>query len=383
MIYLDNNSTTKVDERVIEAMIPYMSELYANPSSSHKFGTLVKHHLERARNQIAEFIGANPRNIIFTSGASESINLSIKGIAQSNTTDRKKIVLLSTEHKAVIETCKSLQSIGYEVVFFPVMADGLVDLKVVESSIDRNTLLFASMLVNNETGVIQPIAEIAEIVKSKGSYFFCDATQAPGKIEFNVESLQVDMLCFSGHKFYAPRGIGVLYLNNDIVNRKLIAPQIVGGGQENGLRSGTQNIPAIIGLAKATELVTNELNLWQTEVGQLRNLLETELLKFEGTKVNGNKNHRIFNTSNICFSNLDVQALQANLKEVCVSNGSACTSMNIEPSHVLLAMGLKEKEATNSIRFSLGKDTKLNEIENVIKNLNYQWKNKNKYAKEY
>ncbi|GAB1370199.1 IscS subfamily cysteine desulfurase [Candidatus Kapaibacterium sp.] len=370
MIYLDNNSTTKVDERVIEAMNPYMSELYANPSSSHTFGTLVKNHLERARNQIAEFIGANPKNIIFTSGSSESINLSIKGIAQTNTTERKKIVLLSTEHKAVIETCKSLQSIGYDIVFLPVMADGLVDLNEVESNIDTNTLLFASMLVNNETGIIQPIAEIANIVKSKGSYFFCDATQAPGKIEFNVESLQVDMLCFSGHKFYAPRGIGVLYLSNDITKGKLLTPQIVGGGQEGGLRSGTQNVPAIIGLAKATEIVKNELNQWQTEVGQLRNLLETELLKIEGTKVNGNINHRVFNTSNICFSNFDVQALQANLKNISISNGSACTSMNIEPSHVLLAMGLSPNEASNSIRFSLGKDSKLSEIEMTISEIN-------------
>ncbi len=369
MIYLDNNSTTKIDERVINEMIPFMSELYANPSSTHNFGVKVKNHLEKARKQIAEFIGATNKNIIFTSGSSESINLAIKGIAYSNKSNRKKIVLLSTEHKAVIETCKSLQSIGYEVISLPVMVDGIVDLKVVESNIDINTLLFAAMLVNNETGVIQPIPEIAEIVKSKGSYLFCDATQAPGKIEFNVESLKVDMLCFSGHKFYAPKGIGVLYLNNDIINRKLLTPQIVGGGQENGLRSGTQNVPAIIGLAKATEIVTNELNQWQSEVGHLRKLLENELLKIKGAKVNGNTNHRVFNTSNIYFPNIDVLEKQAHLKEFCISNSSACTSMNIQPSHVLLAMGLNENVASNSIRFSLGKENTREEIESVIKTI--------------
>lgn len=367
MVYLDNNATTKTDDRVIEAMLPFMRDFYANPSSSHSFGTRIKSYLEKARDQIADFIGSNNRNIIFTSGATESINLAIKGIAYLNDSRRKKIVYLATEHKAVIQASLTLQNEGYEVVSIPVRSDGTVDLGFIDSVVDDKTLLFSAMLVNNETGVIHPIADISEIVKSKGCYFFCDATQAPGKINFNVDDLKVDMLCFSGHKFYAPKGAGVLYLNDYIINKKLLASQIIGGGQESNFRSGTQNVPTIIGLAKATEIVTNELEKWRNKIGELRDFLEQEILKIEGTKVNGNTKLRVFNTSNICFPNIDSFMLQTNLNEFCVSNGSACNSLNIEPSHVLLAMGLNEEEAFNSIRFSLGKFSTVQEVELAVK----------------
>jgi cysteine desulfurase len=370
IIYLDNNATTPVDPRVLEAMLPYFTEKYANANSTHKFGLDANDAVKIARKQVANLIGADTNEIIFTSGATESINLALKGIAESYSEKGKHIITVSTEHSAVLDTCKFLSTIGYEITYLPVDSYGLIDLELLKSLIRTDTILVSVMHVNNETGVIQPIKEIAEIIHAAGSIFMSDCTQSVGKIEVNVDELGIDILCFSGHKMYAPKGIGVLFVRQRN-NRIKVTSQIHGGGHERGLRSGTLNVPYIVALGKACELAINEMKQNETKIRELRDYLETELLKIEGAVVNGSRDNRIYNTLNIQFRGIDSDALIMGLSDstpiVAVSNGSACTSHSIEPSHVLIAIGLNEIESFNSVRFSIGKFNCIKDIDIVIK----------------
>jgi cysteine desulfurase len=354
-IYFDNNATTKTDDRVIDAMIPFMRDYYGNPSSSHQFGTYSKSKIEDARDIIAGMINCSSREVYFTSGATEAINMAVKGLAANNTSKRKKIITIATEHKAVLETCSTLTKRGYTVEVLPVKKDGLVDLEYLKSRVDSDTMLVAVMMVNNETGVIQPITEIGNIAHSKGALLFCDGTQAIGKMKIDVRAMNIDLLCLSGHKFYGPKGVGALYMCDCILSYNMFEPLLIGGGQEEGLRSGTMNTPGIVGLGKACEIVSLEMDEWKSKIEPLRDHLETELLKIPGTQVNGSRIHRVYNTTNISFSQIDLDMLESQLDNICLSNGSACSSRSMKPSYVLKAMGVDDETARRSIRFSLGK----------------------------
>ncbi len=363
ILYFDNNATTPIDPRVLNTTLPFLTHNFANPSSSHHFGLNVSEAIKKSRIQVAELIGAEENEIIFTSGATEAINIAIKGVAENYFGKGKHIITVSTEHYAVLDTCKYLETKGYEITYLPVTKDGLIDLNELKNSLRTDTILVCVMFVNNETGVIQPIKEIASIAHEAGSLFMTDATQAAGKVEIDVDTLGIDLLCFSGHKMYAPKGIGALYVRKGIK----LPTFIHGGGHERGVRSGTLNVPGIIALAKACEIAQSEMKQDSDRISALRNQLESELLKIEGAFVNGNREHRICNTSNICFPNVDANVLIGRMKNVAVSNGSACTSAVVKPSHVLIAMGLSEDEAFGSIRFSLGKFNTQKEVLSVIK----------------
>jgi cysteine desulfurase len=360
LIYLDNNSTTPIDPRVLEVMMPYFTNQFGNASSSHLFGLSIKKDVEVARRQVANLIGANSSEIIFTSGATEAINLAIKGLAQTYSNKGNHIITVATEHKAVLDTCGYLESIGFEVTYLLVKEDGLLDLNLLKDSIRTDTILVSVMHVNNETGVIQPIKEIAKLVHEKGAIFISDCTQSAGKIKVDVQDLGIDALCLSAHKMYGPKGIGALYLNK---NLKRIPSQIHGGGQEQNLRSGTLNVPGIVGFGMSCRLARLGMTLNETKITELRDYLETELLKFKGSKVNGCKVQRIYNTSNIFFPNVNANILIDKLENIIISNGSACSSSIFEPSHVLNSMGLSYEEAICSIRISLGKNNSKEEID--------------------
>ncbi|WP_339715138.1 cysteine desulfurase family protein [Cyclobacterium amurskyense] len=377
-IYFDYNSTTPIDPRVLEAMLPFLKDYFANPSSTHHFGQSINEKLKEAREQIADFINAESNELIFTSGATEAINIAIKGVAESYSNKGKHIITVSTEHKAVLDTCKDLERKGFEVTYLSVSQNGLIDLAELQKAFRPDTILVSVMYVNNETGVIQPIKEIASIAHEKEALFMTDGTQAVCKIKIDVDDLGIDLLCFSGHKMYAPKGIGALYVRQRDNKVKLV-PQIHGGGHEQGLRSGTLNVPGIIALAKACEIASEEMALNQRNISALRDKLETELLKLPNTSLNGDSENKIYNTSNICFKGQDANVLIGRMKNIAVSNGSACSSAVVEPSHVLKAMGLSDDNAFASLRFSLGKFNTLEDIEIVINrikeltqpNLNY------------
>jgi len=363
--YLDYNSTTPLDPRVLEAMLPFLKDNFANPSSTHHFGQSINEKVKQAREQIADFINADSNELIFTSGATEAINIAIKGVAESYSSKGKHIITVSTEHKAVLDTCKDLERKGFEVTYLPVQKNGLIDLTLLEQAIRLDTILVSVMYVNNETGVIQPIKEIASIAHEKGVLFMTDATQAIGKIEIDVDELGIDLMCFSGHKMYAPKGIGALYVRNKIK----LTPQTHGGGHEQGLRSGTLNVPGIIALAKACEIAIEEMAENQETISELRNELQTELLKLPNTSLNGDSENRIYNTANICFKGQDANVLIGRMKNIAVSNGSACSSAVIEPSHVIKAMGFSDDDAFSSLRFSLGKYNTIEDVEAVVKKI--------------
>jgi len=360
-IYLDNNATTRLDDRVLKAMLPYFTENYANANSAHLAGLSVNEAVELAAWHTAGLIGAEEKEIVFTSGATESINLAIKGFATQN---RTHIVTVATEHKAVLDTCLYMESIGFDVSFLPVNSDGLLNLDLLEKTITTNTLMVNVMMVNNETGVIQDCREIARIAHAKNALFMCDATQAVGKIPIAVEDLGIDLLAFSAHKFYGPKGIGALYISSK--GKIKLTSQIHGGGQQRKLRSGTLNVPGIIGLGKACEIALAEMKADEERISALRNHLEESLLRIEGSFVNGNSQKRIYNTSNICFPGISAQRLIIALQNIAVSDGSACSSVITEPSHVLKALGLSNENALSSVRFSLGKFTTFDEIEETI-----------------
>ena len=369
--YLDYNATTPIDPRVLDAMLPFLKSEFANPSSTHYFGQRVNEKVKKAREQIAHFINAEPNELIFTSGATEAINMAIKGVAESYSNKGKHIITVSTEHKAVLDTCKDLERKGFEVTYLPVQSNGIIDLAELEKAIRPDTILVSVMYVNNETGVIQPIKEISKIAHEKGALFMTDATQAAGKIEIDVDDLGIDLLCFSGHKMYAPKGIGALYVRQR-GNKVKLTPQVHGGGQEQGLRSGTLNVPSIIALAKACEIASQEMELNHKTIAKLRNTLEQELLQLPNTSLNGDSQNRIYNTTNICFKGQDANVMIGRMKDIAVSNGSACSSAVVEPSHVLKAMGLSDEDAFASLRFSLGKYNtfeEVNEASQIIKNI--------------
>lgn len=372
IIYLDNNATTPIDKRVLDAMMPFLTTEFANASSTHLFGVVAHDAVKLARKQVADLIFAEPHEITFTSGATEAINIAIKGVAENYQHKGKHIITVATEHPAVLDTCKFLEGKGYEVTYLSVKPDGLIDPEELKQSLRPDTILVAVMLANNETGVIQPVKEITALTHEAGALFMSDCTQAVGKIPVNVQELGIDLLCFSGHKLYAPKGVGALYTRQK-GGRVKIPALLHGGGHERGLRSGTLNVPGIVGLGEACLLAKNEMKLNADRITELRNYLEMELLKIEDTTVNGNKENRLFNVSNILFKGADSDAMIMGLSNsedelplIAVSNGSACTSTSIDPSHVLTAMGLDETAAFSSIRFSLGKGNSKEEIDIVI-----------------
>jgi cysteine desulfurase len=372
VIYLDNNATTPIDDRVLNVMLPYFSKEYANANSTHRFGINAYEAVKKARKQVAEIIYAEPHEIAFTSGATEAINIAIKGVAENYQSKGKHIVTVATEHSAVLDTCQYLETKGFEVTYMPVKPDGLIDLEELKTALRDDTILVSIMFANNETGVLQPIKEIAELSHSVDALFMSDVTQAVGKISVNVDELGIDLLCISGHKLYAPKGVGALYVRQR-ENRVKIPALSHGGGHERGLRSGTLNVPGIVAFGEACDLAKRELSKNAESIGALRDYLETELLKIEGTSINGHIKDRLYNTSNILFLGVDSDAMIMGLSNptnnsplVAVSNGSACTSASIEPSHVLTAMRLDEVAAFSSIRFSVGKFNTKKEMDIVI-----------------
>ncbi|MBO0360882.1 cysteine desulfurase [Hymenobacter sp. BT186] len=369
MIYLDNNATTRLDPRVLEAMMPFLTEEYANAASTHPFGVRAHEAVKLARQQVAQLLGCEPTELIFTSGATEAINLAIKGVADSYASRGKHIVTVQTEHTAVLDVCRYLEGRGYEVTYLPVQPDGLLDLATVQQAIRPDTILVSVMAVNNETGVIQPIQQIAELAHAAGALFMTDATQAVGKMPLDVEQLGVDLLMFSGHKLYGPKGVGGLYVRHRKPRRVKMDALLHGGGHERGMRSGTLNVPGIVGLGQAAELCRQTMKEETVRIEALRDELEAGLLAIPGTRVNGNRAHRLYNTTNILFEGCDSDAMIMGLEGIAVSNGSACTAASVDPSHVLLAMGLNETEAFSCLRFSLGRfcsETDINICESLL-----------------
>lgn len=363
--YLDYNATTPIDPRVLEAMLPFLMNNFANPSSPHHFGQNINELVKQARERIADFINAESRELIFTSGATEAINIAIKGVAENYSHKGNHIITVLTEHKAVLDTCRNLERKGFEVTYLAVQPSGLIDLTELERAIRLDTILVSVMHINNETGVIQPIADISKLAHAKGALFMTDATQSIGKIEIDVDDLGIDLLCFSGHKLFAPKGIGALYVRQRGSKVKL-TPQIHGGGHEQGLRSGTLNVPGIMALEKACEIAGKEMELNKKNVLQLRDSLESELLKLHNSSLNGDSEKRIYNTSNICFKGQDANVIIGRMKDIAVSSGSACSSAVVEPSHVLKVMGLSDEDAFASLRFSLGKFNTPEDIQKVV-----------------
>lgn len=365
-IYLDNNATTKVDPRVFEAMTPYFLENYGNAASkSHPFGWKCEEAVDYAREQIAQLIGGNEKEIIFTSGATESNNLAIKGVFEMYASKGNHIITLSTEHKAILDTCKHLEKLGAEVTYLSVGGDGLVTVEAIEAAIKPNTILVTVMYGNNELGVLQPIREIGALCKRKGVLFHSDATQAVGKIPVDVMADHIDLMSFTAHKMYGPKGVGALYVRRKNPRVKVTA-QMDGGGHERGMRSGTLNVPGIVGFGKACEIARLEMAEESARLQKMRDRLETALLQLEESYLNGNKEHRLPHTSNISFKYVEGEGLMMGIKDIAVSSGSACTSASLEPSYVLKSLGLDDELAHSSLRFGLGRFTTEEEIDYTI-----------------
>ena len=361
MIYLDHHATTPVDQRVLEAMLPFFSERFGNAASrQHRFGWEASDAVERARKQVAALIGAGTKEIVFTSGATEANNLAIKGAVEAARSKGNHIVTVATEHKAVLDPCKRLEDRGWHVSVLPVGRDGLVDLQQVDDAVTDRTAFVSVMAANNETGVLQPIREMAAIAHAKGALFHTDAVQATGKVAIDVEALDVDLLSMSAHKMYGPKGVGALYVRRRLpVN---LVPQIDGGSQERGLRSGTLNVPGIVGLGAAAEIARAEMVSESDRMLALRSrLLERLRAGIDGVTVNGSLDARLPGNLNVSVPRIDGEALLVSLEGVAVSSGAACTAA--EPSHVLLAMGLPKDLALASLRFGLGRWTTADEID--------------------
>ncbi len=367
-IYLDNNATTPMDPRVLEAMIPYFTEHFGNAASrNHPFGWEAEEAVDYAREQVAKLIGADPKEIIFTSGATEGDNLAIKGVFEMYASKGNHIITAVTEHKAVLDTCKHIEKAGGEVTYLSVQEDGLIDLKELEAAIKPTTVLIAIMYANNEIGVIQPVKEISAIAKKHGVLFFTDATQAVGKIPVDVIKDGIDLLTFSGHKMYGPKGVGALYVRRKNPRVKVTA-QMDGGGHERGMRSGTLNVPGIVGFGKACELCRIEMEEDTKRISQLRDKLENSLMQLEEAYVNGNKEHRLPHVANISFKYVEGEGLMMGFnKNIALSSGSACTSASLEPSYVLKALGLGDDLAHSSLRFGLSRFTTEEQIDYTIK----------------
>jgi cysteine desulfurase len=366
-VYMDYNATTPCDPRVVEVMTPYFTKHFGNAASrTHLFGWEAEEAVEQARERIAALIGAETKEIIFTSGATESDNLAIKGVFELYASKGNHIITCVTEHKAVLDTCKHVEKNGAEITYLNVNPDGLIDLAELESAIRSTTILIAIMYANNEIGTIQPIREIGAIAKKHNILFFSDSTQAVGKIPVNVIEDGIDIMAFSSHKMYGPKGVGALYVRRKNPRVKLAA-QIDGGGHERGLRSGTLNVPGIVGFGKAAEIAANEMKNDSKRLFELRDRLEKALSNIDEIKVNGSTGHRIPNVSNISFKFIDGGALMSGLnKTIAVSTGSACSSASMEPSYVLKALGLEDDMALSSLRFSLGKFSTEEEVDYVV-----------------
>ncbi len=369
-IYLDNNATTPMDPRVLEAMTPYFLEHYGNAASrNHPFGWEAEEAVDYARGQVAKLIGADPKEIIFTSGATEADNLAIKGVFEMYASKGNHIITATTEHKAVLDTCKHIEKLGGEVTYLPVNAEGLIDLNELEAAIKPTTILVAIMYANNEIGTIQPVKEISAIAKKKGVLFFTDATQAVGKIPVDVIKDGIDLMTFSAHKMYGPKGVGALYVRRKNPRVKVTA-QIDGGGHERGMRSGTLNVPGIVGFGKACELCQLEMEEETKRLINLRDKLETELMKLEEAYVNGSREHRLPHVANISFKYVEGEGLMMGFnKNIALSSGSACTSASLEPSYVLKALGLGDDLAHSSLRFGLGRFTTEEQIDYTVKSI--------------
>jgi cysteine desulfurase len=355
-IYMDNHATTPVDPRVLEAMLPYFSENFGNPASrSHEFGWKAEEAVERARAETARLIGASPKEIVFTSGATESTNLAIKGAAEVYRDKGNHIITQVTEHKATLDTSKRLEKYGCQVTYLPVDRDGLVPLDRLRAAITSRTILISIMYANNEIGVLQPVAEIGKIAKERGILFHCDAAQAVGKVPINVEKEGIDLLSISAHKLYGPKGVGALYVRRKNP-RVQLASIIDGGGHEGGMRSGTLNVPGIVGLGKACDLCEREMAGESLRLRALRDRLQEAITsRLDEVSVNGSMTHRLPHSLNLSFAYVDGESLLMGINDVAVSSGSACTSANIEPSYVLKALGLDDDLASTSIRFGLGR----------------------------
>ena len=369
-IYMDYHATTPADPRVVEAMLPYFTEHFGNAASrNHPFGWEAEEAVEAARKQVADLIGANAKELIFTSGATESNNLAIKGVAEMYREKGNHIITCVTEHKAVVDTCKKLEKQGLRVTYLPVQKDGRINLDELRASITDKTILITIMTANNEIGVIQPIAEIGAIAKEKGILFHTDAVQAVGKVPFDVTALKADLVSISAHKIYGPKGVGALYVRRRNP-RVLLAEQISGGGHERGMRSGTLNVTGIVGLGKAAELCRLEMQKDTERLGKLRDRLNEGLHKnLDEIYINGSMEHRLPHNLNISFAYVEGESLLMGINEVAVSSGSACTSASLEPSYVLKALGAGDDLAHSSIRFGLGRWTTEEEVDYVIDKL--------------
>lgn len=365
-IYLDNNATTPMDPRVLEAMLPYFNEKFGNAASrNHAFGWVAEEAVDYAREQVAKLIGASEKEIIFTSGATESDNLAIKGVFEMYKDKGNHIITAVTEHKAVLDACKHVEKLGGKVTYLPVKEDGLIDLAELEAAMTPETILVSIMYGNNEIGVIQPIKEISAIAHKHGALFMTDAVQAVGKIPVDVNADGIDLLALSAHKIYGPKGVGALYVRRKGPRVKVTA-QMDGGGHERGMRSGTLNVPGIVGLGKACELCGQEMESEAKRLSALRDKLQSALTVLEESYVNGNVEHRLPHVANISFKYVEGEGLMMAMKDLAVSSGSACTSASLEPSYVLKSLGLSDDLAHSSIRFGLGRFTTEEEVDYAI-----------------
>lgn len=356
-----------MDQRVLDAMLPYFVEKFGNAASrNHSFGWAAEEAVDYAREQVAKLIGADPKEIIFTSGATEADNLALKGVFEMYATKGNHIITATTEHKAVLDTCKHIEKLGGQVTYLNVKADGLIDLTELENAITDKTILIAIMYGNNEIGVIQPVKEISAIARKRGVLFFTDATQAVGKIPVDVNADGIDLMAFSAHKMYGPKGVGALYVRRKNPRVKVTA-QMDGGGHERGMRSGTMNVPGIVGFGKACEIAMNEMEAEGKRLSILRDKLENALMELEEAYVNGNVEHRLPHVCNISFKYVEGEGLMMGFnKDIAVSSGSACTSASLEPSYVLKALGLGDDLAHSSLRFGLGRFTNEEQIDFTI-----------------
>jgi cysteine desulfurase len=366
-VYLDYNATTPCDPRVVEAMLPYFTGKFGNAASrSHSFGWEAGEAVEYAREQVAALIGAESREIVFTSGATEADNLALKGVYELYASRGNHIITVATEHKAVLDTCQHIEKNGGQITYLPVGKDGLLEIDTLRAAIRPDTILISVMYANNEIGVLQPIEEISRIARQQGIPFFTDAAQAAGRISVDVNRDGIDLMALSAHKLYGPKGVGALYIRRKNPRIRLTA-QMDGGGHERGMRSGTLNVPAIVGFGKACELSRQEMEAEGRRITVLRDRLETALLGLEAVYVNGSREHRLPGVTNMSFQYIQGNALLAGLAaEVALSSGSACTSASPEPSYVLKALGVSDELAHNSLRFGLGRYTTDEEITYVI-----------------
>jgi cysteine desulfurase len=365
-IYMDYSATTPIDPRVADKMIPYLREQFGNPASrSHAYGWSAEAAVEEARAQVASLVGADPREIIWTSGATESNNLAIKGAAQFYKSKGKHIITVKTEHKAVLDTVRELERQGFEATYLEPQDNGLITLEQLEAAMRPDTILVSVMLVNNEIGVVQPIKEIGELCRKKGIIFHSDAAQATGKVEINLEELKVDLMSFSAHKTYGPKGIGALYVRRK--PRVRLEAQMHGGGHERGLRSGTLPTHQIVGMGEAFRIAQEEMDTELARIKALRDRLAKGLLEIEEVYINGDMEHRVPHNLNVSFNFVEGESLIMAVKDIAVSSGSACTSASLEPSYALRALGRSDELAHSSIRFTIGRFTTEEDIDFAIK----------------